>query len=1072
MARIIFRTFFLTLATILFTTAASSQNASNDIRITIVKAPSSPDGQSVIEKSATELTARVLKVPTVANDKDLMLAATFEQSVGKGEAFRLKIDNQSTEEWSFLIVEMSADKSCSSILPFLKFSSAGFARDGEVPVERVASKIAKQSEWLTEDVAGIQKFAVLAAKDEKALRNVFMVVEFLAGLSTGRSQPDVGDLAELKLGEPKAKNEVGQEYRVGSQRITITLGNVYSESGSALRSAEFYDVLLLIAGCRYQHNRGSVPFDALRIGWLNNRGLANYQTGNLGEAKSDYETALGLIDTLDASDRKPRTFERLITTANLAQVYATLGDQKTAITKYRAAEALAAKFVSVEIEQQMVAIYVGLGTSLEFEKRYPEALAYYEKARVITRRHNMNASEGIVLNSFGRLAANSRKHLEAVKYFNEAITLSERTRNQAGIGSANNNLGWLYIQDKRYAEAHAAFVRSSEIFADLGNRTAQATALGNLMFVERLQARPDAAVFFGKQAIRLLQSVRGGLSEIEKQLQRSFLVSREATYRTLTDILISRGRLIEAQSIVELLKDEEHGAARVRSGESTEIAPYTEAEDLIREKIDELAVLRNSRAKLQAEREQLGEGFTRQAELDDVDRSIASVNAAFRKSLESLASAEVSVSARVNAILEQRNLQAVLSTLKREHNTETVAVYTVIGTEEALDGAADASPGKTRTKFGWTVLVTSTDRKAYPMDVRGLEETVYRLRRGLESDRYDPKPDAKKLYDAIFRQPGAKLTSTLEKDLDAALAASPNKTVMWSLDGVLRYVPVATLHDGKQYLVEKFRNVVFTSRSLGQMQAGNNPVWKILALGVSEARPGFDPLAGAKDELEYIVRPGMFEGSILLNEKFRKDETIRVWKDKKFPVIHIASHFKFHPTKPTESYLLLGDGELKIADIENDDNLFDGVDLLALSACDTAMISNGKESESFAYLAQDLGAKTVLASLWPVSDIGTPELMTRFYYLRAANPQITKGEAFHRAQLSLVRGEKLEGMTAAPKKTVTNPGTADTGGQESRAEPFGGDRAQLKLPAFVADPDRPFAHPFYWAPFVLIGNWK
>jgi CHAT domain-containing protein/Tfp pilus assembly protein PilF len=901
---------------------------------------------------------------------------------------------------------------------------------------------------------------------ETKLRSIFMSVEFLAGLSTGRSEPKAAALGELKIGEPKAKSEAFRDYRAGSQRITITLGNVYSESGESLFSAEYYDALLLIAGCRYQYNRGSIPFDALKVGWLNNRGLAHYQTGDLALAKQDYENALELLNKLDAADQTKRIHERLVTMTNLGQVYATLGDQKMAIASYRKAEELSRELNPTLVEQSMVAVYGGLGTSLEFEGRFADALANYEKAYQITQRNGMDSSAGIVLNSLGRLAALSGKRPEAEKYFKDAIAISERTQNQAGVGSASNNLGWFYVQDKRYADAHAAFVRSSEIFADLGNRTAQATALGNLMFVERLQGRDEAAIFFGKRAIRLLQSVRGGLTGIEKQLQRSFLMSREETYRSLADILISKERLIEAQAILELLKDEEHGGgSRVRSGETAEIAPYTEEEELIQQKVDELAFLRKTRSDLQAERTRDGASFTKQAELDSVDRSIALVNAAFRKSLERLATTETSVSKRVTDILAERNLQTILSKLKKDHATEAVAVYTVIGTEESRDAAGQSVKDKARTKFGWAILVTPTDRKAYPIDVSGLEETVRRFRQALADDRFDPKPDAQKLYTAIFRQSSGRLKSTLEKDITAALASSDNKTVMWSLDGVLRYVPTAALHDGKNYLVEKYRNVVFTPQSLRQLQATNNPEWKVLGLGVSEARAGFSALEGAKEELAFIVRPGMFDGEVLLNEKFTKDETLRVWRDKEFPVIHIASHFKFHPTKPEESYLLLGDGEMKISDIINEDNLFDGVDLLALSACDTAMISNGKESESFAYVAQDLGAKTVLASLWPVSDVGTPELMTRFYTLRASNPAMTKGEAFYRAQVSLVRGEKIG------DRSVTKPAIAPTGGQGSRAENFAaGTRANL--PLFVKNADRPFAHPFYWAPFVLIGNWR
>jgi CHAT domain-containing protein len=91
--------------------------------------------------------------------------------------------------------------------------------------------------------------------------------------------------------------------------------------------------------------------------------------------------------------------------------------------------------------------------------------------------------------------------------------------------------------------------------------------------------------------------------------------------------------------------------------------------------------------------------------------------------------------------------------------------------------------------------------------------------------------------------------------------------------------------------------------------------------------------------------------------------------------------------------------------------------------------------------------------------------MTRFYTLRSKNPTMTKGEAFHRAQLSLVRGEKIESLGV-----TKSPATATTG-QGNRAEGFAaGTRANL--PLFKKDPQRPFAHPFYWAPFVLIGNWR
>jgi CHAT domain-containing protein len=120
--------------------------------------------------------------------------------------------------------------------------------------------------------------------------------------------------------------------------------------------------------------------------------------------------------------------------------------------------------------------------------------------------------------------------------------------------------------------------------------------------------------------------------------------------------------------------------------------------------------------------------------------------------------------------------------------------------------------------------------------------------------------------------------------------------------------------------------------------------------------------------------------------------------------------------------------------------------------------ADGAESEGFAVLGQNLGAKSVLASLWKVSDVGTPDLMVRFYKWRAEHPDMSKGAAFRRAQLSL-----LSVATKPVTKQAADLPRADMAGQTPRS---------LSLPLFVRDAKRPFAHPYYWSSFVLIGNWK
>lgn len=106
--------------------------------------------------------------------------------------------------------------------------------------------------------------------------------------------------------------------------------------------------------------------------------------------------------------------------------------------------------------------------------------------------------------------------------------------------------------------------------------------------------------------------------------------------------------------------------------------------------------------------------------------------------------------------------------------------------------------------------------------------------------------------------------------------------------------------------------------------------------------------------------------------------------------------------------------------------------------------ANGVEVESFGVLAQRQGAEAVMVTLWPVADVSTPLLMREFYRLREANPGMTKAEALSQAQISLLTG------TIQPSKA----------GQDNRGLIPGG------------EPAKTFAHPFYWAPFILIGNWK
>jgi CHAT domain-containing protein len=239
---------------------------------------------------------------------------------------------------------------------------------------------------------------------------------------------------------------------------------------------------------------------------------------------------------------------------------------------------------------------------------------------------------------------------------------------------------------------------------------------------------------------------------------------------------------------------------------------------------------------------------------------------------------------------------------------------------------------------------------------------------------------------------------------------------------------------------------------------------------VSQAHGDFPALPGVPAELQGIIRAdgqaaagGVLPGVIQLDAAFTA-QALRAALRQRYPVVHIASHFAFRPGNETASFLLLGDGRpLPLSELKTWPSVFAGVELLTLSACETALgnsAADGTEVEGFGVLAQRQGAKAVVATLWPVADASTTVLMQELYRRRETPPGLPKIEALRQAQLALLRGQHPAGdVVAHETQSILASGAAPRGGRER-----GG-------PRFRLHPAAPYAHPFYWAPFILIGNW-
>ncbi|MCL1470669.1 CHAT domain-containing protein [Argonema antarcticum] len=257
----------------------------------------------------------------------------------------------------------------------------------------------------------------------------------------------------------------------------------------------------------------------------------------------------------------------------------------------------------------------------------------------------------------------------------------------------------------------------------------------------------------------------------------------------------------------------------------------------------------------------------------------------------------------------------------------------------------------------------------------------------------------------------------------ADLQSQRIKTLVFIPDGFLRNIPMAALYDGKQYLIEQYAVVFSSGLQLLEPQTLRKEQLNVLTAGLTEARQGFSALPSVAIELKQIGLE--VNGSkLLLDKQFTRTALKNQIEAKPFKVVHLATHGQFS-SNPAETFLLTWDGRINVKELDEllqirGKSEKDAIELLVLSACQTA---NGdlRATLGLAGVALRSGVRSTLATLWSVRDESTAELMIKFYQQLTRSPS-GKADALRQAQLTLLR----------------NPS---------------------------------YNHPFFWSPFVLVGNW-
>jgi CHAT domain-containing protein/Tfp pilus assembly protein PilF len=853
-------------------------------------------------------------------------------------------------------------------------------------------------------VQGKTQEALEYFQEELSLAKTFSLHVWEAGATNNIGQ------AYSKLGEKqKAIEYLTQALKLhqqvgsldGQSAALDNIGLIYDDLGDRTQALEYLNKALAID--QETHDRASEATA------LNNLGLVNNHLGEKGKALEYYSKALAIYQTTGNQSEMATTLN------NIGKVYDDLGEKQKALDDYSRSfeinRKLGNRFAQSISLNNIGGAYQDLGQK-------QKALDTYIEALQLEREVGNMFGQSVTLDNIAQVYSSLGKYQEALDYYNQALSVCRKMGSRSREATSLNNIGTTYEAMGDLKTASDNYFQSLGYYRTVTDPMGQGNVLANLMRNSRKRGNAGLAIFFGKQSINAFQQIRGNIKGLDQEAQQSFLKSKEQNYRELAALLVSQGRLPEAQQVLDFLKLEEYSEFTQRRGDSSSDAKpvaLTPAEEKTNKEYEliaaDITAISSEWTQLRAKSPRSSDEEKRFNELSEQVKTANQRWQSYLTALYDTFGKGDQANARVGSIKDDTsNLQSNLG-------LGTAGVYTLV-----LDEKCELIVITQATQVEREVLISKI---ALRSKVNDLVLALQQQHSGQEI-----KAKARDLYNILI--------APIEKDLEGTHA----KTLVWSLDDVLRYVPLAALYDGTHYLVERYRNIVVTTMSVGNLK--DKPQvssWRGAAMGVSKDYDGLGQLKAVPGELSSVIHSakiagshGPIPGTILLDDSFT-EKSMETALEEHPPLVHIASHYVFQ-LADDKSYLLLGGKEtggqgfhLTLADLRDDKRIdFDGIELLTLSGCQTAVgskDSDGREIDGLGITAQRKGAKAVMATLWPVDDASVGTLMATFYKVWINTPGMAKAEALQKAQVALLHGV-----------------------------------------------DSHYSNPYYWAPFILIGNWK
>jgi len=722
------------------------------------------------------------------------------------------------------------------------------------------------------------------------------------------------------------------------------------------------------------------------------------------------------------------------------------------------AEAATAGRSETELSPESIDVAIGAGDPLrgdalrgsaqshQRQGEFAASLAPLEEALALARASGEASREAAALGDLGNAYQALREPERAARYLEEAVSIARRG-GDAELATLLNNLGNHYAIEGHAAESLAAYDESAALARITGDRLREAQSSANAS---------RAALELGREAEAAERLVRAQtlLSEGEPTRESVSLrvhmgVSwaklaasagarrREGLlpgHRLLTRAIADAGTLGDARllshaqgnlaALYEFEGNRDREAIYL-TREAQRAAERAEAPDLLArwhqqagrilwaagETDAALASYRRAEALLDEARPEATARYgtnEREFEREVAPIYLTLVDALLQRSAADPVGAQASLR-EARAVVERWKAAELRDYFRDECVAELEATARPV--EEISRTTAVVYPILLPDRLELLVsLPTGIERRAVAATEREVVESVTSFRRAVTkraSRRY--LRHAQQLYEWLV-EPYAE-----------ALAVQEIDTLVFVPDGPLRTIPIAALHDGERFLIERYAVALTPSLNLIAPKQLDPSNARILLAGVSEEVQGYSELPSVPGELASIQ--ALYGGELLLNDAFRTGRLEEELRERPPGVVHLASHAEF-TGDPRSSFVLTHDGRLtmdRLSDLVESGRFGDEpLELLVLSACRTAA-GDERAALGLAGVAVRAGARSAMGSLWSVSDQAASELVVDFYS-ELGRRDTSKAEALRRAQLALLAQKR-------------------------------------------------FAHPYYWAPFLMINNW-